>query len=40
MILSFHVVPGISQEKVTLENQQKEEELQTSLETQIEILVN
>ena len=33
MILSFHVVPGISQEKVTLENQQKEEELQTSLET-------
>ena len=32
MILSFHVAPTIFQEKVTLENQEKEEELQTSLE--------
>ena len=32
MILSFHLDPTISQKKVTLESQEKEEELQTSLE--------
>ena len=32
MILSFHVAPTIPQKNVTLENQEKEEELQTSLE--------
>ena len=33
MILSFHVASSISQEKMKLENQKEEEELQTSLKT-------